>query len=78
MVATAYQTGGLERDIDGEIGGDLDCWLSLLTTGDFRTRWDEPLFEFPPKVVAMASGPIRRKLDALSETSDPTNPSETP
>lgn len=67
MTAAAYQTDRLDRDIENELDGDLDAWLSLMTLGDFRTRWQEPEFGFPPKIVALAPRELRKKIEALGK-----------
>lgn len=70
MVAVAYQTDRLDKDIDRDINGNLDDWFSMLTAGSFRTHWPEPKISIPPKIAELAPPDIRAKLDAMAGASN--------
>lgn len=70
LVMAAYQVERFDHDLRNELDGDLDDWMSLLTEGDFRTTWPEPMSVFPEKIIDLMPPELREKLEATNPPTD--------
>lgn len=62
MCLGSLQVDGFDERLQKSTGLDCDDLFSMLTEGDFRTDWEEPTFNIPPRIAAFIPDDVASRI----------------